>query len=162
MGASESTEIHVNFNRENLFYYGGEQVAGTIAFHNSHEKLNVDQIFLEFIGELGYTSQETRRHHEANGRTRTEHYTEYHRVPFMTHRFPVVQPQHGQVNDRFFPRILIYMSLSLARSHSVSWSTFLAIRIRSSPMFTSIVCSIHICLSLCEILRSNRSRQALV
>jgi hypothetical protein len=98
MGASESTEIQVSFNRPNLFYYAGEQISGNIAFQNTHDKLTLDQIFLEFIGELGYTTRETRCRYDNNGRPRTEHYTEYHRIPFITNRISVVQPQYGQVN----------------------------------------------------------------
>ena len=98
MGASESTEIQVSFNRPNLFYYAGEQISGTISFQNTNDKLTLDGIFLEFIGELGYTTRETRCRRDNNGRSHTEHYTEYHRIPFITSRIPVVQPQHGQVN----------------------------------------------------------------
>ncbi|CAF1449936.1 unnamed protein product [Adineta ricciae] len=96
MGASESTSIHVSFNRSNLFYFAGEQITGNIAFQNTHDKLTLDEIFLEFVGEAGYTTRETRRHHDNNGRSHTEYYTEYHQIPFMIHRIPVVQPQQGQ------------------------------------------------------------------
>lgn len=96
MGASESAEIHVNFNRPNLFYYAGEQISGNISFQNTHDKLTLDEIFIELIGELGYTTRETRRRHDSNGHPHTEHYTEYHRIPFLTLRLPVVQPQYGQ------------------------------------------------------------------
>jgi hypothetical protein len=99
MGASESAEIKVNFDRTDLFYYGGENISGTITFENLHDKLTIDQIFLEFTGELGYSSREARRKIDSNGRSRTEYYTEHHQTPFMTHRFPVVQPQYGQVSE---------------------------------------------------------------
>lgn len=98
MGASESAEIHVSFNRPNLFYFAGEQITGNISFQNTHEKLTLDEIFLEFIGEIGYTTREIRHRQDSNGRSTTENYTEYHRIPFVTHRIPVVRPQHGQVN----------------------------------------------------------------
>jgi hypothetical protein len=99
MGASESAQIQVSFNRQNLFYFGGEQISGNILFQNKDDKLTLDGIFLEFIGELGYTTRETRHRHDSNGRSHTEYYTEYHRIPFITIRIPVVQPQHGQVNN---------------------------------------------------------------
>lgn len=101
MGASESTVIQVSFNRPNLFYHAGEQISGTISFQNTREKLTLDQIFLEFIGELGYTTRETRHRTDANGRSSTEHYTAYHQVPFMTMRIPILQPQYGQVDLSF-------------------------------------------------------------
>lgn len=97
MGANESAELQVSFNHPNLFYIAGEQIVGNISFQSTHEKLTLDAIFLEFVGELGFTTRETKQHRDNNGRTRTEPFTEYHRVPFMTVCFPVVQPQQGQV-----------------------------------------------------------------
>ena len=100
MGASESTELHVSFNHADMLYYGGEQLAGTISFQNTHDKLTLDSIFLEFTGELGYTTRETRTTRDNNGHSSTEHYTEYHRLPFIKTRIPVVLPQQGQVSRR--------------------------------------------------------------
>ncbi|UJR16131.1 hypothetical protein I4U23_003042 [Adineta vaga] len=96
MGASESTSIDVSFNRPNLFYFAGEQITGNISFKNTRDKLTLDGIFLEFIGEAGYTTREARRRHDSSGRSNTEYYTEYHQIPFITHRIPVIEPQHGQ------------------------------------------------------------------
>lgn len=107
MGANESTVIQVHFNRPNLFYYAGEQISGNISFQNTREKITLDQIFLEFIGELGYTTRETRHRTDANGRSSTEHYTAYHQVPFLNTRIAIVQPPYGQV--RTF--IQIFLSL---------------------------------------------------
>ncbi len=97
MGASESAEIHVSFNRPNLFYFAGEQITGNISFQNTHEKLTLDEIFLEFIGEIGYTTRETRHRKDSNGHATTENYTEYHRIPFINFRLSVVRPENGQV-----------------------------------------------------------------
>jgi hypothetical protein len=102
MGASESTAIHVNFDRTSLIYYHGEQVAGTVNFDSTHDKLTLDELFLEFVAEMGYTTRETRLRREANGRQRTEQYTAYHHVPFWTYRVPVVRPPYGQVSTRWF------------------------------------------------------------
>ena len=98
MGASESTEIQVDFNRSSLFYFTGEQVTGIISFKNTHERLVLDNIFLEFIGELGYATQETRQYYENFANSQPERYTEQHRIPFMNIRLSVVQPPSGQVN----------------------------------------------------------------
>ena len=129
MGASESTSIHVTFNRSNLFYFAGEQITGNIAFQNTHDKLTLDEIFLEFVGEAGYTTRETRRHNDSNGRSRTEHYTEYHQIPFMIYRIPVVQPQQGQVNISVNYILFLFYSIVLfvERINSISWTTLLAI-----------------------------------
>ncbi len=97
MGANESAEIQVSFNHPNLFYFAGKQITGNISFQNTHEKLTLDEIFLKFIGELGYTTRETRHRQDSNGRGHTEHYTEYHRIPFINFRLSVVRPENGQV-----------------------------------------------------------------
>jgi hypothetical protein len=98
MGASGSTELQVNFNRPSLFYFAGEQISGNIIFQNTQDKLTLDAIVLECIGEVGYTTQESRQHYDHNGNTRTETYTQNHVIPFMNIRIPVAQPQYGQVN----------------------------------------------------------------
>ncbi len=97
MGASGSSEIQVTFNRPSLFYFTGEQIAGNISFQNTQDKLTLDSIFLECVGELGYSTQETRHFKDRDGHARTEHYTKYHQIPFMNLRIPVAQPQYGQV-----------------------------------------------------------------
>jgi len=94
MGAQESAQVKVKFNRPSLFYFAGQQITGNILFHNMRDRLILDEIFLEFIGELGYATQET--HHYLN-KSQTEHHTEYHRIPFMNVRLSVVQPENGQV-----------------------------------------------------------------
>ncbi|CAF5224242.1 unnamed protein product, partial [Rotaria magnacalcarata] len=89
MGANGSSEIQVSFNRPNLFYFAGEQIAGNISFQNIEDKLQLDAIFLECIGELGYSTQEVRHCRNANGIQRTEHYTKYHQVPFLKFRVSI-------------------------------------------------------------------------
>jgi hypothetical protein len=97
MGASGSTELQVNFSRPSLFYFGGEKITGNISFQNTQDKLTLDAIFLECIGEMGYTTEETRQCFDNNRNPRTEHYTQNNVVPFMNIRIPVVRPQYGQV-----------------------------------------------------------------
>jgi hypothetical protein len=97
MGANGSSELRVNFNRPNLFYFAGEQVAGNISFQNTQDKLALDGIFLEYVGEMGYTTQEIRHVTDSNGNRRTENYVEHHSTPFVSVRIPVAQPQYGQV-----------------------------------------------------------------
>ncbi|CAF3337637.1 unnamed protein product [Rotaria socialis] len=96
MGANGSSEIQVSFNRPNLFYFAGEQIAGNISFQNTENKLELDAIFLECVGELGYSTQEVRHRRDANGNQQTEHYTKYHQVPFLKSRVSIVQPEYGQ------------------------------------------------------------------
>jgi hypothetical protein len=97
MGAHESTGIQVNFNHPNLSYFAGEQITGNIVFQNTHDRLILDEIFLEFIGELGCATQETHHYHNSLGNTHQEHYTKYRRLPFMNVRLSVVRPEIRQV-----------------------------------------------------------------
>ena len=97
MGAGNSTELRINFDRPNLFYYGGDQVSGTVIFQNTQDKVTVDTVMVEFTGELGYTTQETRQVTDGDNNTRSESYTENHTVTFIKIAIPVAKPQYGQV-----------------------------------------------------------------
>jgi hypothetical protein len=94
---SESSELQVNISRPSLFYYAGEQVTGDISFQNTQDVVTVGAIFLEAIGEMGYTTPEIRQYLDKNGNARTEHYTKTHIIPFMKIRIPIVQASYGQV-----------------------------------------------------------------
>ncbi|CAF3483926.1 unnamed protein product [Rotaria sp. Silwood1] len=96
MGANGSSEIQLTFNRPNLFYFAGEQISGNISFQNTQDKLMLDAVFLECVGELGYTTREHRHYHDKDGQKRTEYYTKYHQIPFLNFRIAVAQPQYGQ------------------------------------------------------------------
>jgi len=97
MGAHESTEAHVNFNRPSLVYFAGEQITGNISFHNTHDKLILPEICLEFIGELGFATEEIHQHLDEDENIEPEHYTKNQLVPFIHIRIPVVQPEKGEV-----------------------------------------------------------------
>ncbi len=99
MGANGSTALQVKFSRPSLMFFAGEQVSGNITFQNTQEKITLDGIFLEYVGEMGYTTQETRYIIDKNGHRRPENYVENHSTPFVTIRIPVAQPQYGQVNE---------------------------------------------------------------
>jgi hypothetical protein len=96
MGAQESIGLDVNFNHPDLFYFAGEQITGNISFRNTHDKLSVDEICLEVIGELGYR-KEARPPLGDLDYPALERYTEHHRIPFMKILISVVQPPSGQV-----------------------------------------------------------------
>jgi len=96
MGAHESTQLQMDFNHPSLSYFAGEQIAGNISFQNTQDKLTLDEIFVEFVGELGYTTRESRIERDSNNVARTEYYTKYHQLPFMNVRIPIVQPKNGQ------------------------------------------------------------------
>ncbi|CAF2971726.1 unnamed protein product [Rotaria sp. Silwood2] len=96
MGASESIAIQVNLNRPDRFYFVGEQVSGNILFQNDHNQLKLEEIILKLVGELGYTTQESRSSTDINGNTTTENYTDYHDIPFFTISLPLARPIDGQ------------------------------------------------------------------
>lgn len=97
MGAGNSTELRINFDRPNLFYFAGDQVSGNVVFQNTQEKVTIDQILVEFTGELGYTTQESREVTDKDNNTRSERFTENHTVTFIKIVIPIAQPQYGQV-----------------------------------------------------------------
>ena len=66
MSVGESTEIQINFNCPSLFYFTGEPITGYISFQNAQDKLTLNTIFLEFISEMGYVTQESRQYYDSN------------------------------------------------------------------------------------------------
>jgi hypothetical protein len=98
MGTSQSTHIQVEFSRSSNFYFSGESVSGNIFFRNENDTLKLKKIFVELVGELGYTTQGTRSQYDENGSFMGEyHYIDYHRIPFLTVRTPLAQPNDGTV-----------------------------------------------------------------
>jgi hypothetical protein len=90
MGIGKSITVNVHFNRPSSFYYAGEQITGIISLYNNRKKLTLNNIFLEFIGECGYTTKDTYQ-------SQKENCTMYHRVPFIKNRYPVVNTRDSQV-----------------------------------------------------------------
>ncbi len=98
MGASQSTHIQVKFSRSSNFYFAGEAVSGNIFFRNENDTLKLKEIFVELVGELGYTTQRTRYRYDDYGSVIEEYEeTVYHRKPFLTVRTPLAQPNEGAV-----------------------------------------------------------------
>jgi hypothetical protein len=97
MGVSGSTELQINFSCPSLFYFTDEAITGYISFQNTQDKLTLDAIFLEFIGEMEYVTQESRQYYDSNNTAKTENYSKNHVIPFINIRVPVAQPQYGQV-----------------------------------------------------------------
>ena len=99
MGGQESTEaLQVKFNRSNLSYFAGEKITGSVLFRNSHGKLILEDIFLDFIGELGNSRSETQCFLDNLDNSQPDPRTEHHRIPFMNVRLPIVQPEAGKVS----------------------------------------------------------------
>jgi hypothetical protein len=98
MGAQGSIGIRVNFDRSNSAYLAGEQIKGNISAQNVFENAQLEEIYLEFIGEIGYSTEETRQNSTANQTTQTEHYIEYHVAQFVKIPISVVPPHNSEVN----------------------------------------------------------------
>lgn len=96
MGVVGSSGLKINFNRSNLFYFAGESVQGDVSFQNSQDKLTVDAIFLECLGDVAFVSNTVREVQDANGNTKKEAQTENVTHTFMNVRIPVALPQYGQ------------------------------------------------------------------
>jgi hypothetical protein len=97
MGANESANVKVNFHRSNCFYFGDEKISGTVSFQNLKPTLTPEEIFLELIGEIGYTAKETPWHHDTSGRLRQVSRIEHHHVHFLSQRVSVGGSNHEQV-----------------------------------------------------------------
>jgi len=103
MGASGSAGLKINFNRPNLFYFAGETVQGDVIFESSQDRLTVDAIYLECIGDASFRVEKERTV-ERSGRRVSETYSETVTQKIMHIRLPIAQPQYGQVIQivRFF------------------------------------------------------------
>ena len=100
MGINKSTIVNINFDHPSLFYYAGEKVSGTILFHTNHKKLISNNVFLEFIGELGYTTNEMDYIGDGMGHSQIEHHTICHRVQFINHRYPIISSKNDEVKSQ--------------------------------------------------------------
>ncbi|CAF1372923.1 unnamed protein product [Rotaria sordida] len=92
MGNSNSSAIAINLDRNNLFYFSGESVSGTVNLNIIEGKLEADEIYIILTGEIGYTTTRT----VSTGRGRTSTRTEYHHVPFYSAKVTFVRPEPGQ------------------------------------------------------------------
>ena len=97
MGAQESIGVRVNFDRPNSVYFAGEQIRGNIVAQNILENVQFEEVYLEFIGELGYSTEETRQQVAESKTTQTERYIEHHVVQFVKIPISVVPPNNSEV-----------------------------------------------------------------
>lgn len=97
MGAQESIGIRVNFDRSNSFYFAGEKITGNIIAQNILENVQFEEMYLEFVGELGYSTEETRQRVAENKTTETERYTEHHVIQFVKIPISVAPPCNSKV-----------------------------------------------------------------
>lgn len=92
MGCGISSVIVINLHRNNnLFYFSGECISGTVKLNIIEEKLEANEIYIKLTGEIGYTT--TTVSTAKGGPTRQ---TEYHHVPFYSAKVIFAQPQPGQ------------------------------------------------------------------
>ncbi len=152
MGISKSRALHVSFSRSSLCYTAGEKITGLISFHNTRKKFILNGVFLELIGELGYTTQKTDYIYDGLDSSHLEYRTVYHQISFLTIRHPIIYPKDNEVKNQMIS--CIFLSYFIEWNYFVSWSIFLAIRISSSSIFTTLNKSIKYFISLYQILRT--------
>ncbi|UJR10999.1 hypothetical protein I4U23_015183 [Adineta vaga] len=90
MGCRPSSYITITLDRPNPFYYSGEIVSGVAQIYVNAETLEADEIDMNLIGEIGYTTRHT---HTVNGRRKTE--TKHHTVQFLMSKYVFARPEGG-------------------------------------------------------------------
>ncbi|CAF1121202.1 unnamed protein product [Adineta steineri] len=78
MGCGASSTIIITLDRTNSLFFSDEIISGTVQLHIKDKKLCADQIDLNLIGEVGYTTTHTS---SVNGQATTS--TTYHHIPFL-------------------------------------------------------------------------------
>ncbi len=84
--------ITINLDRDNLFYFTGETISGTVTLHIAGDKVDADEVLIKLSGEIGYTtnhtnSSRTRRRGKRRG---------YHHIPFYSPTITFARPELGQ------------------------------------------------------------------
>ena len=59
MGNGNSIAITINLDRNNLFYFCGEFVSGTVGLNIIEGKVEANEIYIVLTGEIGYTTTGT-------------------------------------------------------------------------------------------------------
>ncbi|CAF3256522.1 unnamed protein product, partial [Rotaria sp. Silwood2] len=55
MGNDNSSAITIDVDRNDLLYYSGETVSGIVRLNNTEENLETHELYINLIGEIGYT-----------------------------------------------------------------------------------------------------------
>lgn len=97
MGSNESACFHMKFNQSNELYFPGDQVSGEILFENRRDQLELENVLVQLVGELCYSTQESRSTTDSSGNSTTESYTSYHHIPFFNSGKPLARSDHQQV-----------------------------------------------------------------
>ena len=98
MGIGKSNAVNITLSRSSSFYYAGEKVTGYVSFHNKHKNFKINNVFLEFIGEFGYTTKHKYHIQDSIGHSQPEHRTVYHQLPFIRIRCPLIDRERNEVN----------------------------------------------------------------
>ena len=97
MGMGKSTAVNVSFNHPNSFYYAGERVAGLVSLRTAHKRLTMKDVFVEFIGEVGYETEPTDNSAASNGHIQTSKHTVYYQISFIDTRYPLIHEKNDEV-----------------------------------------------------------------
>lgn len=91
MGCGPSSQVVITLDRTNPTFFGGETVTGNVQFFVATDEMEVDQVDLKLVGELGhYTEHAT----VVNGK-RTKSTTFYDK-PFISIKQVLARPELGE------------------------------------------------------------------
>ena len=91
MGCGPSSQVVINLDRKIATFFAGETVTGTVQFFVANDELEVDQIDLSLIGEVGHYTEKTST---VNGKRTTN--TTFHDLPFLSTKQVLALPELGQ------------------------------------------------------------------
>ncbi|CAF0950047.1 unnamed protein product [Didymodactylos carnosus] len=99
MGNKTSQYATYKFDRDQLFYWCGEVVSGTAYVSSAsvdEYKIKPEKMYVELIGEIGYTGTSTTTDSEGNTHHQTEYYSEPFYVQTITYTNGVKEDGDGQ------------------------------------------------------------------
>ncbi|UJR17141.1 hypothetical protein I4U23_004037 [Adineta vaga] len=99
MGNGTSSSITIHIDRSNGFYFTDETISGTVELTINEGHIEAEEIFMQLTGEIGYTSTRTVRDNKNHSSTQTD----YHHVPFYSHKTIFSQPKPGQKEIHYGP-----------------------------------------------------------
>jgi len=92
MGNNNSSAITINLDRNNLVYFTDEIISGNVNLNIIEENFKVDEIYINLIGEIGYTI--TKAIISGNGQSSIR--TEYQHALFYSNKISLAKPQFGE------------------------------------------------------------------
>ncbi|CAF1537060.1 unnamed protein product, partial [Didymodactylos carnosus] len=105
MGNNNSSRVVLTFDRLNSNFLAGELVSGSVQFEMLEQFDKVHAVYLEIVGEAGYTTEE-RRTITVDAKQKVEIYAKNHNVLFLKTRITVKRREAGEQNLPLVPGII--------------------------------------------------------